>query len=147
MKLKAELEAALQVAMGEAARRQHTYAGLEHLLFALCHDPDSATLINSGAGNTSNLCPQGDVDWFKIQNIRGTTIQFTLYHNTYSATSFTAQACLYAATNTKTPLTCTSGQKQSETLTYGPVQDSSYYVRVSELAWQEPNDQIGRAHV
>ena len=50
VKLKAEMEIALQVALSEAARLRHEFAGLEHLLYALCHDPETLeTLQHSGA--------------------------------------------------------------------------------------------------
>ncbi|MDF1563203.1 MAG: ATP-dependent Clp protease ATP-binding subunit ClpA [Deltaproteobacteria bacterium] len=60
MKLKAELEAALQIAMGEASRRQHEYAGLEHLLFALCHDPDTVEVLAHCGADLEQLKEQLD---------------------------------------------------------------------------------------
>jgi ATP-dependent Clp protease ATP-binding subunit ClpA len=54
VKLKAEMEIALQVALSEAVRLRHEYAGLEHLLYALCHDPETVeTLRHAGADITS----------------------------------------------------------------------------------------------
>jgi ATP-dependent Clp protease ATP-binding subunit ClpA len=48
--LRPELEISLHLAVMEAARRGHAYAGLEHLLFALLHDDDTAAaLVRAGA--------------------------------------------------------------------------------------------------
>ena len=50
VKLKAEMEIALQVALSEAVSAFVTNCGLEHLLYALCHDPETLeTLEHSGA--------------------------------------------------------------------------------------------------
>src|SRR3982751_2708508 len=47
--LRPELEISLHLAVLEAARRGHAYAGLEHLLFALLHDESTAAAV-AGAG-------------------------------------------------------------------------------------------------
>jgi ATP-dependent Clp protease ATP-binding subunit ClpA len=44
--LRPELEISLHLAVMEAARRGHAYAGLEHLLFALLHDDDTAAVLS-----------------------------------------------------------------------------------------------------
>ena len=50
MKLKPELEVVLRLALEEAGQRRHEFAGLEHLLYALCHDPETReTLSHAGA--------------------------------------------------------------------------------------------------
>jgi ATP-dependent Clp protease ATP-binding subunit ClpA len=40
--LRPEVEVSIQLALYEAARRRHEFAGLEHLLFALLHDEETA---------------------------------------------------------------------------------------------------------
>ncbi|HEU4452922.1 MAG TPA: AAA family ATPase [Longimicrobium sp.] len=53
--LRPELEITLQLAVLEAARRGHAYAGLEHLLFALLHDEDSVAAIAATGANLDHL--------------------------------------------------------------------------------------------
>jgi len=50
MKLSADLQIAISLALTEAARRRHEFAGLEHLLYALTHqDETSQVLFHAGA--------------------------------------------------------------------------------------------------
>jgi ATP-dependent Clp protease ATP-binding subunit ClpA len=50
MKLSSDLQIAISLALTEAARRRHEFAGLEHLLLALAHQQEtSAVLMHAGA--------------------------------------------------------------------------------------------------
>ncbi len=55
MKLKPELEVAIRLALEEAASRGHEFAGVEHLLFALCHDPETRETIRHSGGDVEKL--------------------------------------------------------------------------------------------
>ncbi|MFW5878845.1 MAG: AAA family ATPase, partial [Myxococcota bacterium] len=55
MKLKPELEVVLHVAMSDAGRRGHEFAGLEHLLFALCHDPETVDVLRNTGADVESL--------------------------------------------------------------------------------------------
>ncbi|MCK6526471.1 ATP-dependent Clp protease ATP-binding subunit ClpA [Myxococcota bacterium] len=50
-----ELQIALQVALAEAARRRHEYAGVEHLLYALLHDEETAEVVQHAGGDVEAL--------------------------------------------------------------------------------------------
>jgi len=62
MKLSQDLQITLAVAANEAANRGHEYLGLEHLLFALLHDPDTALVIRHCGGDVEQL--KGKVERF-----------------------------------------------------------------------------------
>jgi ATP-dependent Clp protease ATP-binding subunit ClpA len=53
--LRPELEISLHLAVKEAARRGHAYAGLEHLLFALTHDEDTAAVLGRAGADLPAL--------------------------------------------------------------------------------------------
>ncbi|HEX8243902.1 MAG TPA: Clp protease N-terminal domain-containing protein, partial [Longimicrobium sp.] len=53
--LRPELEISLHLAVLEAARRGHAYAGLEHLLFALLHDETTAAAVASTGADVEKL--------------------------------------------------------------------------------------------
>jgi ATP-dependent Clp protease ATP-binding subunit ClpA len=53
--LRPELEISLHLAVLEAARRGHAYAGLEHLLFALLHDEATADAVASAGADLERL--------------------------------------------------------------------------------------------
>jgi len=53
--LRPELEITLHLAVLEAARRGHAYAGLEHLLFALLHDEATAATVAAAGGDVERL--------------------------------------------------------------------------------------------
>ncbi|HEY0093896.1 MAG TPA: Clp protease N-terminal domain-containing protein, partial [Archangium sp.] len=53
--LRPELEVSLHLAVLEAARRGHPYAGLEHLLFALLHDDATAATIEAAGARADRL--------------------------------------------------------------------------------------------
>jgi ATP-dependent Clp protease ATP-binding subunit ClpA len=53
--LRPELEISLHLAVKEAARRGHAYAGLEHLLFALVHDEDTAAVLGRAGADVPAL--------------------------------------------------------------------------------------------
>jgi ATP-dependent Clp protease ATP-binding subunit ClpA len=53
--LRPELEISLHLAVLEAARRGHAYAGLEHLLFALLHDEATAAAVASTGADLERL--------------------------------------------------------------------------------------------
>lgn len=55
MKLSQDLQISVNVALSDAARRGHEFAGLEHLLFALLHDPGTAKVIKRCGGNITAL--------------------------------------------------------------------------------------------
>jgi ATP-dependent Clp protease ATP-binding subunit ClpA len=50
-----DLQIAISVAMSEAARRGHEFAGLEHLLFALLFDDDVARTVRHAGGDVEKL--------------------------------------------------------------------------------------------
>ncbi|HEX8361376.1 MAG TPA: AAA family ATPase [Longimicrobium sp.] len=53
--LRPELEVSLHLAVLEAARRGHAYAGLEHLLFALLHDDATAAAVEASGARADRL--------------------------------------------------------------------------------------------
>ena len=53
--LSTELEIAIQVAAGEAQVRRHEFFGLEHMLYALLHDSQTAKVIERCGGNVEQL--------------------------------------------------------------------------------------------
>ena len=55
MKLSQDLQISLNVAMQEAAHRQHEFTGVEHLLYALLHDEETAGLIRHAGGKVEQL--------------------------------------------------------------------------------------------
>ena len=55
MKISQDLQIALRVAMGEAGRRRHAQAGLEHLLYALLLDQSTADVVHSAGGDLDSL--------------------------------------------------------------------------------------------
>jgi ATP-dependent Clp protease ATP-binding subunit ClpA len=61
VKLKPELEVVIHVAMSEASRRSHEFAGLEHLLFALCHDPETVAVLRHAGADVEKLKDRLDV--------------------------------------------------------------------------------------
>ena len=54
------LQASFEFAVNEAIRRRHEYVTLEHLLFALLHDREAATVIRSCGGDVETLKKQLD---------------------------------------------------------------------------------------
>ncbi|HZG44013.1 MAG TPA: Clp protease N-terminal domain-containing protein, partial [Longimicrobium sp.] len=50
-----ELEMSLHLAVMDAARRGHAYAGLEHLLMALLHDDDTAEAVRHAGADVERL--------------------------------------------------------------------------------------------
>ena len=62
MKLKPELEVVIRVALRDAEERRHEYAGLEHLLYALCHDPETVDVLNNAGADVELL--RGRLDKF-----------------------------------------------------------------------------------
>ncbi len=55
MNLSQDLEVAINVAANVAAGRRHEYFGLEHLLYALTHDDDTADMIKQCGGDPERL--------------------------------------------------------------------------------------------
>jgi ATP-dependent Clp protease ATP-binding subunit ClpA len=55
MKLSTQLEIALSLAAHEAQRRRHELMTVEHLLFALLHDQETARVISKAGGNLEKL--------------------------------------------------------------------------------------------
>ncbi len=55
MKLSTQLEIALNLAAHEAQRRRHELITVEHLLFALAHDQETARVITKAGGNVEQL--------------------------------------------------------------------------------------------
>jgi ATP-dependent Clp protease ATP-binding subunit ClpA len=53
--LRPELEMSLHLAVMDAARRGHAYAGLEHLLMALLHDDDTAGAVRRAGADVERL--------------------------------------------------------------------------------------------
>ncbi|HEX6751939.1 MAG TPA: AAA family ATPase [Longimicrobium sp.] len=65
--LRPELEISLHLAVLEAERRGHAYAGLEHLLFALLHDEASASAVASAGADVERL--KRRIDRFLIDEV------------------------------------------------------------------------------
>ena len=61
MKLSEELQISVNLSMTEAARRSHEFVAVEHLLFALLHDPATAEVITACGGNTAELIEELEV--------------------------------------------------------------------------------------
>ncbi|HNB73819.1 MAG TPA: ATP-dependent Clp protease ATP-binding subunit ClpA [Acidobacteriota bacterium] len=57
-----ELQATLSLAVNEAVRRRHEYLTLEHVLFALLHDPTAIKVIRNCGGDVEAL--KQDIDEF-----------------------------------------------------------------------------------
>src|SRR5690606_11062911 len=55
MKLSSELEIALSLAAREAQRRRHDLMTVEHLLYALLHDEETAETVRRSGGNVEQL--------------------------------------------------------------------------------------------
>src|SRR5690606_34431800 len=55
MKLSTELEIALSLAAREAQRRRHDLMTVEHLLYALLHDEETAQTIKKSGGDLAKL--------------------------------------------------------------------------------------------
>jgi ATP-dependent Clp protease ATP-binding subunit ClpA len=55
MRISQDLQISVSVAVNEAANRGHEYVGLEHVLFALLHDKDTADVIKHCGGNISSM--------------------------------------------------------------------------------------------
>ena len=55
VKISQDLQIALSVALGEAGRRRHAQAGLEHLLYALLLDEDTAEVVLHAGGDLEAL--------------------------------------------------------------------------------------------
>jgi ATP-dependent Clp protease ATP-binding subunit ClpA len=53
--LRPELEISIQLAIMEAGRRRHEFAGLEHLLFALLHDSGTASAVKRCGADVTTL--------------------------------------------------------------------------------------------
>jgi ATP-dependent Clp protease ATP-binding subunit ClpA len=53
--LRPELEVSIQLAVMEASRRGHEFAGLEHLLYALLHDPATAEALEKCGADVTEL--------------------------------------------------------------------------------------------
>ena len=60
MRLSPEVEVALSLAASEAARRNHEFYGLEHLLYALLHDDGTAELLRHCGGDVPKMKKQLD---------------------------------------------------------------------------------------
>ncbi|MFL5382389.1 MAG: ATP-dependent Clp protease ATP-binding subunit ClpA [Longimicrobiaceae bacterium] len=69
--LRPELEISLHLAVMEAARRGHAYAGLEHLLFALLHDDATAAAVASAGANVERL--KRRIDRFLSEEVKPAT--------------------------------------------------------------------------
>jgi ATP-dependent Clp protease ATP-binding subunit ClpA len=63
-----ELQATLTLALMEAKRRRHEYLSLEHVLFALLHDHDTAEVIRHCGGNLEAI--KRDLEAFWIQHVK-----------------------------------------------------------------------------
>jgi len=66
-----ELEISLQLAVLEAARRGHAYAGLEHLLFALLHDDATARAVRAAGADVELL--KRRLDRFLSEEVKAAT--------------------------------------------------------------------------
>ncbi|HUI25350.1 MAG TPA: ATP-dependent Clp protease ATP-binding subunit ClpA [Candidatus Kryptonia bacterium] len=63
-----ELQATLTLALMEAKRRRHEYLSLEHVLFALLHDHDTAEVIRQCGGDLDEI--KRDIEAFWKQHVR-----------------------------------------------------------------------------
>src|SRR5688500_19117158 len=55
MKLSSDLQISIEVARTEAGRLGHEYAGLEHLLYALTFDDETAKVLRHAGGDLEQL--------------------------------------------------------------------------------------------
>ena len=55
MKLSDDLQISLTVAISEAGRLGHEYAGLEHLLYALTFDDDTAEVLKHAGADVNQV--------------------------------------------------------------------------------------------
>ncbi|MDA8018284.1 MAG: ATP-dependent Clp protease ATP-binding subunit ClpA [Thermoanaerobaculia bacterium] len=55
MKISEDLQIIFSVALSEAARLRHEYAGLEHLLYALCIDEETAKVLRHAGADVTRL--------------------------------------------------------------------------------------------
>ena len=55
MKISEDLQIIFSVALSEAARLRHEYAGLEHLLYALCIDEETAKVLRHSGADVTQL--------------------------------------------------------------------------------------------
>jgi ATP-dependent Clp protease ATP-binding subunit ClpA len=55
MRFSSNLQIAISVAMSEAGQRRHEFVGLEHLLFAMAADDDTAALLEAAGGDADDL--------------------------------------------------------------------------------------------
>ncbi|MFL5542074.1 MAG: ATP-dependent Clp protease ATP-binding subunit ClpA [Longimicrobiaceae bacterium] len=69
--LRPELEISLHLAVMEAARRGHAYAGLEHLLFALLHDEATAAAVAAAGADVERL--KRRIDRFLSEEVKAAT--------------------------------------------------------------------------
>ena len=53
--LSKDVEIAIRVALNDAQRRQHEYATVEHLTFALLHDDETATVLKHCGADVAKL--------------------------------------------------------------------------------------------
>ncbi|HEX2202935.1 MAG TPA: AAA family ATPase [Longimicrobium sp.] len=65
--LRPELEISLHLAVLEAARRGHAFAGLEHLLFALLHDDATAAVVAAAGADVERV--KAAVDRFLAEEV------------------------------------------------------------------------------
>ncbi len=63
-----ELQATLTLALVEAKRRRHEYLSLEHVLFALLHDHDTAEVIRHCGGDLEQI--KRDIEAFWAKHVR-----------------------------------------------------------------------------
>jgi ATP-dependent Clp protease ATP-binding subunit ClpA len=62
MMIAKQLQATFEFAVGEAARRRHEFVTLEHLLYALLHDPEASEVIRHCGGDAEAL--EGELELF-----------------------------------------------------------------------------------
>ena len=65
--LSRDLEVSLNLAISEASRRGHTYVTVEHILYALLHNPSAADAIKACGGSLDDV--RGDLDEFFDKHI------------------------------------------------------------------------------
>ncbi len=65
--LSRELQISLQVALADAGRRRHEFAAVEHLLFALLHDEETALVVRHCGGDVDSL--KGRLDGFLEESV------------------------------------------------------------------------------
>ncbi len=67
MKLGADLQISVSLALAEAARRSHEFAGLEHLLYALTLEPETALVLAHAGADLPRL--KRDLETFLAQEV------------------------------------------------------------------------------